>query len=236
MLRHLLVLTVCCPTFVAAQAAMDASSGEPRIVASATRTARLTADRGVMLVTVEASGDNAAEASQRAATKLQGVTAALRSAGIAADAINVIPFAIAPAVGRDPYNQPSAPQMVSRHAIRVPMTRLEQVTTLSAAALGAGATQVFPQLTESAATDSVRRARNAEALSVARADAEALASALGGRLGALIEVSTSSTGQFNTNQNFPLFVNQYSNYSTSAALPEIPVTATVTVRYRFIPR
>ncbi|HYW50811.1 MAG TPA: SIMPL domain-containing protein [Gemmatimonadaceae bacterium] len=236
MLRQLLLLS-CCPAILAAQgASMDASSGEPRIVASATRSTRLIADRGVLLLTVEASGENSADASQRATVRLQAVTAALRSAGIAADAINVIPFTISPAMGRDPFNQPSGAQMVARHVIRVPVSRLDQLMSLSAAALSAGATQAFPQMTESAATDSVRRARNAEALAAAQSDAQGLATALGGRLGTLIEVTASPQGAFNPNQNFPLFVNQFQNYSGSMGLPEIPVTATVSVRYRFIPR
>ncbi|MES3034632.1 MAG: SIMPL domain-containing protein [Gemmatimonadota bacterium] len=237
MLRHLLVLTTICPTLLTAQAAtMDATGGEPRIVASATRTSRLTADRGVMLVTVEANGETASDASQRASTKLQAVSAALRSAGVPADALTTIPFAVTPSGGRDQFGQPAAPQMVARHVIRVPVSRLEQVMTLSAAALGAGASQAFPQLTEAAGVDSARRARNADALQAARSDAEALATSLGGRLGALIEVSTSSSGPFTGNQNFPLFSNPYANYSASVALPEIPITVNVTVRYRFIAR
>jgi uncharacterized protein len=87
--------------------------------------------------------------------------------------------------------------------MRVSSSHPEQVGTVIAAAIGAGASGSSSMIFESSVADSLRRARMADALRGARSDAEAIASSLGGRIGTLISVSSKANafGFQRTGQN-----------------------------------
>jgi uncharacterized protein YggE len=105
---------------------------------------------------------------------------------------------------------------------------------MAATAIAAGAGSSAAPMFEASAADSARRARFTEALAAAKQDAEALATALGGRLGALIEVSTTSAPGPGTSP-YINFMNRFEMGGPTQS-PDVQISATVTARYRFIPR
>jgi uncharacterized protein YggE len=111
---------------------------------------------------------------------------------------------------------------------------VDQISAIASTAIAAGAGGASPPVFESSNAESIRRSKYTEALAQARRDAEALATALGGKLGSIIEVT--STGNLNpgNNNQFISFINRY-DYSGPTSSPDVFVSATVTVRYHFIP-
>jgi len=146
-----------------------------------------------------------------------------------------VPYGVSPAQNIPGYpGSSSQTSFLARYVLRIQPSRLDQTTSLAAAATAAGARATSPPVFEASAADSVRRLRYAEALAQARRDAEAIAATLGGHLGPVIEVST--TGGFNSggNNSFVNFMNSY-EFVGPVQSPEVVVNATVTVRYRFVP-
>jgi uncharacterized protein YggE len=224
------------PTVAFGQSArLESADAEPRIVSTATRTTRIAPDKVTLYLMIEGSGESPAEASQRASQKVQAVTAAVQQFANGRDAISTVPYGVSPAQNLPGYpGSSSQTSFIARYILRVQPSRVDQTTSLAAAATSAGASASSPPLFEAGSADSVRRLRYAEALSQARRDAEAIAAALGGHLGAVIEVS--STGGFNqgANSGYVNFMNRF-EFAGPMQSPEVLVSATVTVRYRFIP-
>lgn len=217
-------------------ARMDASDPEPRIVVTATRTTRIAPDRFVLYVTVEGSGETPAEAAKRGAQKLQAVTAALQPFS-GREAIVSVPYGVSPAPNINGFPGSSAQtSYLARYVLRVQPGRVDQITPLAVAAIAAGASSASPPTFEATGADSARRQRYGEALTQARRDAEALAAALGGRLGAVIEVSSNNiTPGFSSSNGYVSFMSGY-EFRGPVPPPDVVVSATVTVRYRFIPQ
>ena len=224
------------PTIAFGQnARLESADPEPRIVSTVTRTTRIAPDRVTLYLMIEGSGESPAEASQRASQKLQAVTGAVQQFASGRDAISTVPYGVSPSQSLPGYpGSSSQTSFLARYVVRVQPSRVDQTTSLTAAAIAAGASASSPPLFEATSADSVRRVRYAEALSQARRDAESIAAALGGHLGAVIEVS--STGGFNQagNSSYVSFMNRY-EFAGPVQPPEVVVTATVTVRYRFVP-
>jgi uncharacterized protein len=216
-------------------ARLDASDPEPRIVVTATRTTRIAPDRVTLYVTVEGTGETPAEAAQRGAQRLQAVTAALQPFN-GRDAIISVPYGVSPAPNINGFpGSSSQNSFLARYVLRVQPGRVDQVTPLAVAAIAAGASSASPPTFEATGADSARRQRYGEALTQARRDAETLASALGGRLGAVIEVSSNiGPPSFPSSTGYVNFISGF-EFRGPVQPPDVVVTATVTVRYRFIP-
>jgi uncharacterized protein YggE len=218
-------------------ARMDASDPEPRIVVTATRTTRIAPDRFALYVTVEGSGETPAEAAQRGAQKLQAVTTVIQPFSVGKDAIISVPYGVSPAPNLNGFpGSSSQTSFIARYVLRVQPSRVDQITPLAVAAIAAGASSASPPTFEATGADSARRQRYGEALTQARRDAEALAAALGGRLGAVIEVSSNSGPP--VSRGLPEYLSFASGYEFRGPVqpPDVVVSATVTVRYRFIPQ
>jgi uncharacterized protein YggE len=231
------VLLLCLPAALVAQVRMD--DGEPRVVASATRTARLVPDKVSFYTVVEGAGENSVDAAERSAKKTQAVTDAIKALGGRAEILSSVPFGVAPAPNYGGYpGQPLQNPYVGRQVIRVQLSRVDQLTSVAGALIAAGATGITSPQFESSAADSARRAKMAEAIAGARADAEALAAGVGMRLGALIEVSgigqPGVVSSFSPSQ-FIQFGRGFESMQNNAP-PEITVGSGVTVRYRLVPR
>ena len=69
-----------------------------------------------------------------------------------------------------------------------------------------------------------------EALTTAKADAESMAQALGGRLGALVDASSTSSPVFTQ----PTTFNFDNRFGSQSSAPEVNITVSVTMRYRLI--
>jgi len=223
-----LVALALLPAVAQAQAIRDST-----ISVSATKITRLAPDRASMYVLVEGAAETPADAVARVETKLKAVSEAIKGLGSRAEADRAITYSVGPSPQPNMYPAPaSPPSNVSRAALRVHLGNADQVARLAATALAAGASGVSTVTYESSVADSVRRARMTEVLAVARADAQALATALEGKLGGLVEVS-STAGNVGfagpTTLNFdPRFM------GGPTQVPEVVITTSVTVRYRLV--
>ena len=234
-MRRLLLASLLCPAVALGQnARMEANDMQPRIVATSTRTSRIAPDRATLYFTIEGGGETVSEASQRASQKLQAVLTALQAVA-GRGGVSSVPYGVTPAI-----NMPGFPGMSSqtpyqsRYLIRVQTNRMDQITQIAGAAITAGASSTSPPAFEATGIDSVRRVRSAEALAQARADAEALARALGGHLGSIIEVSSNPSREQSFGEGYVTFMNRY-EFGGPMPPPDVVVNATVTVRYNFVP-
>src|SRR5688572_21208461 len=179
-----LVVLALFPAVVQAQTVRDST-----ISVSATKVTRIVPDRAMMYVLVEGSAETPPDAVTRAETKLKAVSDALKGLGPSAEPDRAITYSVGPTPQPNVYPGGAVPQSnLSRAVLRVTVSRIDQIARVAAAALGAGASGVSTITFESTLADSVRRSRMTEVLAVARADALALATALNGKLGGLVDV------------------------------------------------
>ena len=216
------------PAAAKAQAIRDST-----ITVSATRNSRIPPDRASMYVLVEGSAETPTDAVARVETKLKAVTEAIKGHGSRAEQDRAIMYSVGPAGQPNVYPPPGGPPSnVSRAVLRVHMQRADQVAHVAAAALAAGASGISAVTFEATTADSVRRSRMTEVLAIARSDAQALATALDGKLGAIVDVS-SNTG--NIGFAGPAMLNFDSRFmQQTTQVPEVAVNTSVTVRYRLV--
>jgi hypothetical protein len=166
----------------------------PQIVASARGEARVTPDRGTIYIGVQTRAKNAADASAENARKQRAVLDTLRALGVRSEHLSTVEYNVYPEQQYDPQRGDTAPRIIGYNVVntvRVDVQRLEQLGRLIDAALAKGANGINQLQFQSSKADSVRRSALADAVAKARADAEAMASAAGGHLGELLEISQS---------------------------------------------
>jgi uncharacterized protein len=169
----------------------------PDIVTAATGEARVTPDRAQIHIGVQTRAATAAQAGSDNATKARAVIDAVRAKGIPAEQIATSDYNLYPEYDHQeqPRTGPQGPRVigyVANNTVRVEVRRLDQVGPVIDAALAAGANMVNSIQFSASNMDAARRTALAEAVSRARGDAEALARAAGGSLGALLELNTQS--------------------------------------------
>lgn len=226
-MRLALVVLALSPTVVQAQAIRDST-----IAVSATKVTRIAPDRATMYVLVEGTAETPADAVTRVETKLKAVSDALKALGSSVEPDRAITYSVGPTPQPNVYPGSVVPQSnISRAVLRVSMNRIDQIARTAAGALAAGASGVSTITFESTVADSVRRSRMTEVLGVARADALALATALNGKLGGLVDV-TSTAG--NIAFAGPNMLNFETRFMQPTQVPEVTITTSVNVRYRLI--
>jgi uncharacterized protein YggE len=173
--------------------AQQTPNAPPQIVASGEGEARVTPDRVYADIAVETTAETAVAAATENARRVAAVRAALQRAGVQASAITNVGYAVA---AKTRYEQGTERELGYQavHTLRVESERLERIGTFIDAALAAGANGIREVRYTSRNQESARRAAIAAAVARARTDAEAMAQAAGGRLGNLLEVSTSRFG------------------------------------------
>ncbi len=202
------------------------------ITTSASRVVRVSPDRASLYLVIDGTAETAADAIARLDVKLTAVGDAARKFASRVSVERPLPMGVSFANPQSGYPQvPGQSAHVARAIMRVQVGQLDQLSPFIAAMLAAGASSVTGLTFELTAADSVRRARAADALQAATGDATALVAAMGGRLGALLDVSMSSNSPFFQ----PPQINLDPRYNISQGIaPEVQVQASVTVRYRIV--
>lgn len=211
---------------------------QPQIVTTAQADARVTPDRAAINLGVETRGATAAAASAENARKQRAIIDTLRAMGIPQAQITTVNYSVSPDMRHDPEGRtpPRVIGYVVSNTVRAELRRIDQVGPAIDAALKKGANQVNGIEFIASAADSARREALASAVSKARAEAEVLARAAGGSLGALIELS--STGPVYR----PMYAarGQMMDMAQASAAPtpiepgEQTITAHVSARWRFV--
>lgn len=164
----------------------------PQIITSGTGETRTTPDRAMIEVSVQTRAATAAAAATQNAEKQRAVIAALRAQGLRAEQISTVNYNVYPDMRHDPrgVEEPKVIGYVVTNSVRAELREVDKVGAVIDAALSAGANMISSLSFYSANTDDARRSALASAVEKARGDAEALARAAGGSLGALLELST----------------------------------------------
>lgn len=161
----------------------------PQIVTNALEEVEIMPDRALISFSVETRGKTAAEAGRENARIQAGVLDTLRKLGIAAaqmrtQGLNISPEYEYPQDGR----RPTVVGYQARNSVQVEVRQLSQAGALIDAGLAKGATNVGGLRFFASNTEGARREALQKAVTRARADAEAIASAAGGSLGGLLEI------------------------------------------------
>ena len=211
------------------------SAAPSHISTSASGEARVTPDRATIFIGVQSRAATASAASADNARRQRAVLDTLRVLGISGDRVSTLNYNVAPEMQYSPSGQtaPKVTGYVVTNTVRAEVVKLEDVGRVIDAALAKGANELSSLQFYSSKADSARRAALAVAVANARADAETLARAAGGSLGALIELTTGE---------MPLRPVAEMAMARVAAAPRTPieagqqtVEATVTARWLFIP-
>jgi uncharacterized protein YggE len=227
-MRALAFAVLLAPAMLAAQTSRDSV-----ISINLTRVVKLAPDRATWFVTIEGTAETSQAAQTLAESKLATVTRALRELGSAVSLGTPVAFAVGPTPGMRGYpGSPTTGTVTARTALRVQVTRLAELARALAAASEAGAAGASGVSFESSVSDSVRRAEVGIALTMARAEAQIIATALDGRIGGLVDVSTTSNDRMYMQPTMlPM-----EGMSQPTHAPEVAITVTVSVRYRIVPQ
>jgi hypothetical protein len=189
-------------------------------------------DRATVMISVETYGARAASVAAENAQIQARVLDTLRTLGFAGDMVSTLQYNVAPNYARTETGQRQE-GYIARNAVRVRLSDLGRIGSVIDASLARGATGVGGVRFEASNTDAARREALAGAARQARGEAEALAAAMGGRLGPLLSVSTSRTE----------FYGRVSGLAGGYAMRETPISpsdiverAQVVARWRFLDR
>jgi uncharacterized protein YggE len=164
-----------------AQIAPEAS----RVVTTGVGEVMLAPDWATMAFDVTADDSSASEAASASTAATRRVVAALARLGLTEDSVVRVSFSVGP---RFDYQQQRVRGYFGRGTVRIEVRRLDQLAQIIDAALAAGATEVSGLRFRSNREEEARAEALRQALVQARADAEVLATAAGGRLGRALEI------------------------------------------------
>ena len=215
-----------------------ATPATPQIVTNATGEARLTPDRANILVGVQTRAATAAAAARDNATRQQAIITAIVALGVPREQISTENYTVYPETRYDREGQkPTVVAYVVSNVVRVEVRNTQQVGPVVDAALAKGANQINSLEFFSSNTDAGRHRALAEAIGRARSDAEAMAEAAGGRLGALLELTTMDMGPR------PIYRAEAMMAKAGQVAAPTPIEAgeltlrlAVTGRWQFVPR
>ncbi len=237
--------TVLCASFavtsrgtLAAQTPTLSPAFPPSLVSSGQAEGKVTPDRVSVSVNVQTRAATAAAAAAENATRTRAVLDALGRLGLSKDQLSTEGYSAYPEMNYDrPENTPRVTGYVVTNSVRAESKRVDQAGSIIDAALGAGANIINALSFYASSIEEARRQAIGSAVANARADAEAMAQAAGGRLGALLELST----QGPTIPPRPMFdLAARGKVAMAEQTPINPgqqtVTVFVTARWAFVPR
>ena len=192
-------------------------------------------DRARIALGVSTQALTAADAAQQNARLQRAILDAVRSQGIPAEQITTSGYNVSPI---SEYNQQTRRTRITgytvENTVNVEMRRIDQVGPVLDAVLARGANTVSSLAFYSSQAEASRRRALARAVERAHADADAMATAAGGHLGELLDMSSSPF------EPRPRPVMMAMARATAADAPTPisegteTVTATVTARWRFV--
>ena len=211
----------------------------PMIVTSGQGETKITPDRARLEVSVQTRAATAADAGTQNAKKQQSVLDALKKIGFTAEQLSTVDYNLYPEMQYDKNGQ--SPRVVAYNAtntVRVDVRDVGMIGKAIDASLEAGANMISSLSFYSSNTDSARRSALTSAVARARSDAEAIASAAGGSIGALIEISTNDFAPPVIFNRAPMMSDASAKMSIATPIEpgQQTVTAIVNARWTFVPR
>jgi uncharacterized protein YggE len=212
------------------------TAAPPSVTTSGEGEARLVPDRATLFLGVQTRAATAAAAGADNARRQRAILDTLRALGLGADQLSTVNYNVSPEMQFDrPGGTPRVTGYTVSNTVRAEIRRVDDIGRLIDGALAKGANQVSGLEFYASNSDDARRTALGAAVAKARADAEAIARAAGGSLGALLEVSTSVSPI----RPFEVAMRSAAVAQVAAPTPIEPgqqiVHATVTARWTFIP-
>jgi hypothetical protein len=219
---------------VVAAAPLGAQSAPtPEVVTTGVGEASAPPDRASIYIGVQTRATTAQAASADNARRVRGVMDTIKALGIPQGQVQTANYGVQPEMSYGPSQAPRAVGYTVTNSVVVRLNRVEDVGRVIDAALGKGANEISSLQFTSSKADSLRAVALAGAVADARSQAESMARAAGGTLGALLELNTSSV------PIRPVPVMASFAMRAGAPTPITPgdqtVTATVTARWTFVP-
>ena len=163
----------------------------PQIVTSGQGESKIAPDRARIEISVQTRALTASAAGADNARKQQAVLYALRKLGFTSDQLSTVNYSLYPEMQYDKDGRTArVVGYTAMNTVRVEVRDLSLVGKVIDASLSAGANVISSLTFYASNTDEARRAALAQAVSRARADADAVAKAAGGSVGQLLEIST----------------------------------------------
>ncbi len=173
--------------------------GEPRTIrVSGVGEVRVQPDLATIQFGVETTGATAQEAGQANAAAMDRVIRALTDAGVSRENIRTSGYSLYPEYAQQqprPTSEPETPRIIGYRAmnqVAVRTTDMERIGRLIDVGLQAGANRMHGVSFEVQNGDAAQSEALRRAVDAARRSAETMASALGVRLGPVLDASTSS--------------------------------------------
>lgn len=211
----------------------------PSISTSAVGETSVVPDRAMLSVAVESQGQTAAAAGAENAKLQAHVIDAVKAAGVAAAQIRTSGYNVYPEYAQASGKAPRVTGYRAQNAVQIEIRNLESVGKVIDAVLAAGATNLSALSLYASSTDAARRDALQKAVAKARADAEVAATAAGGSLGALLELTTEPFGVPQPITLQGRLTGMAMEARMAAPTPvesgEITVNAVVHVRWQFVP-
>src|SRR5882724_7475572 len=170
------------------QAPAPSPKAGPEILTAGSGETTLSPQRAELRIGMTSRASNAADASNRNAHLLQSVLDTLGRAGFPRESLQTVAFGVGPNLDYEHGNKVTGYEATA--AVRIMVHDLARIGRLIDLALGAGATDLSSITFQSDSVETGRRRALAQALGKARNDADALATAAGGSLGRLLQVSS----------------------------------------------
>ena len=210
----------------------------PVLASSGQGEAKVTPDRASVMLNVQTRGATAAGAAAENASHTRAVLDAVGKLGLSRDQLSTEGYTVYPEMQYDKNGaSPRVAGYVVTNTVRAETKRPEQAGAIVDAALGAGANMVNSLSFYASSIDEARRQAVTAAVANARADAEAMARAAGGTLGALLELSTGGP----TMPPRPMYEMAIRTKTAMQSEPtpvnpgQQTVTVFVTAKWRFVP-
>ena len=205
----------------------------PFIAASAVGEARIVPDRAMLTVAVESQAPTAAKAGTDNAARQTRVIDAVKAVGVAAAQIRTSGYNVFPEYAQGDGRAPRITGYRAHNSVLIEVRDIAAVGKIIDAALAAGANNIGSMSLFASNTDGARKEALQKAVAKARTEAEAVASAAGGSLGALLELSIEPYGMPQ-----PLMRQAVANMAMADATPietgELTVNAMVRARWLFV--
>jgi uncharacterized protein len=167
----------------------------PQIIVSGMGETRVTPDRAIINIGVYSRAATAAAAARENARKQQTIVDTLIALGFGRDQISTLNYSVSPEMRQLPQSgRMEVTGYTVSNTVRVDVRRLDQIGPAIDASLAKGANQINGLDFYVSNSDEPRRRALTQAIERARLDADAIARAAGGSLGALLEISTSGAG------------------------------------------
>ena len=241
---RLLTVSLACALSITAGIGANAQAGPvpnvnaPEISTMARGEVRVLADRAYVNFSIDTRNASAAEAGRQNSQRTVALIDALKNAGIAQTDIVTSGYNVSQNYESEGNRTPKPSGFIARNSIRVTVSKVENVGRIIDAGLAGGAMQVSVVQLGPSDTNDARRRALALAVADARRDAEVMASAAGGSLGRLIQLTSYSSAtpmlrEMAYNEVSAQVAGGY-NGPTPFSAREITISATAQGRWEFI--